>query len=304
MTKRLITIISCLIISGVINAQDELEELLNSSTEEKKSEYTIATFKTTRIINAHSIETVKKKSLDFRITHRFGDIGGVGGGVHTLYGFDNVTDVRIAFEYGITDFLTVGLGRNKGAAIIRELLDGYVKYRLLKQTVDNNMPLSVTLLGSTAFTYMRRSVDSTSEAYLPQFAHRFSYVTQAIIGKKFHNRVSLQIMPTYIHRNYVSFGDENNNFAFGIGGRVKLTQSFGIIADYFYIFSQFRQDNSDIYYNPLSVGFEIETGGHVFHVNFTNSQGIIENQFLPYTNSSWTKGGFRFGFTISRVFVL
>jgi len=301
MVTRLI-IAFCFTIPGIINAQDELEELLNNSTEEEKSIPTIATFKTTRIINAHSIETVKKKSLDFRITHRFGDIGGVGGGVHTLYGFDNVSDVRIAFEYGITNFLTVGLGRSKGAAIIRELIDIHIKYRLLKQTVDNNIPVSVTLLGSTAFTYMQRSVDSTSEAYLPQFIHRFSYVTQAIIGRKFHDRLSFQIMPTYMHRNYVPFGDESDNFALGIAGRIKLTRSFGIIADYFYVFSPLRQQNSDVYSNPLSIGIEIETGGHVFHVNFTNSKGIIENQFLPYTTSSWTEGGFRFGFTISRVF--
>jgi len=288
----------------ITNAQDELEDLLNSSAEEKKSEHTIATFKTTRIINAHSIETVKKKSLDIRITHRFGDIGGIGGGVHTLYGFDNATDVRIAFEYGITDYLTVGLGRSKGAAIIRELIDGHIKYRLLRQTVNDKIPLSITLLESTALTYMQSSVDTFSEAYFSQFAHRFSYVTQVIIGRKFHDRFSLQIMPTYIYRNYVERLDENGIFALGLAGRAKLTKSFGIIADYFYVFSQFRQNKPDEYYNPLSVGFEIETGGHVFHVNFTNSKGIIENQFLPYTTSSWTKGGFRFGFTISRVFVL
>src|SRR6478735_8937952 len=134
-------IVLCLI-AGKSVAQTDLDSFLV----EEKPAYVIASFKATRIVNAHSIETVRKGILDFRITHHFGDVGGNYGGVHTLYGFDNASDIRFGFEYGITDRLTAGFGRSK----VAENLDFFLKYRLLRQTLDNRMPVSVTVFADMA----------------------------------------------------------------------------------------------------------------------------------------------------------
>lgn len=273
-------------------AQDDLLDMLDSG--ETKSEKVFATFKTTRIVNGHSIETVKKNGLDFRVTHHFGDVAGEAGGIHTFFGMDQAADIRIAFEYGITERLTAGIGRSK----INEMIDGYLKYSLLQQTADNKVPISSTLFINSAITPQR----NVNKEY-DNPAHRLSYTYQVIIARKFNQSFSFQISPTFLHRNYVFVNeDENDLFSIGVGGRLKLTKRFAILADYFYTFSNYRQVNKDIYFAPLGLGIEIETGGHVFHMFFTNNAGIIENAFIPNTTSSWGKGEFKFGFNISRTF--
>jgi hypothetical protein len=273
-------------------AQDELLDILDNA--ENKQSKVFATFKTTRIVNAHSIETVKKKGLDFRVTHHFGDVFGEGGGAHTLFGIDQAADIRIAFEYGVTDKLTAGIGRSK----VGEMIDGYLKYNVLHQTSDNKIPVSATLFANSALTPQKAG----NEEYINP-AHRFSYTFQVLLARKINQRLSLQLIPSFLHRNYVfNAKDENDLFSIGIGGRLKLTKRFAILADYFYTFSEFRRKNKDIYFAPLGLGIEIETGGHVFHMFFTNNAGIIENSYIPNTTSSWREGEFKFGFNISRTF--
>ena len=234
--------------------------------------------------------------MDFRITHHFGDVSGQGGGAHTLYGFDQASDIRLAFEYGINDRLTTGVGRSK----IGEMVDGYLKYRLLQQTTDDKMPVSVTLFTNMAITPQKKIGNEYDI-----FAHRLSYTYQALIARKISSKLSLQITPTFSHRNYLfNARDENDLFSLAVGGRMKLTRSFALLADYFYTFSNFRSTNKQTYFLPLGVGVEIETGGHVFHLFFTNNAAILENSFLPNTTSSWRKGEFKFGFNISRTFGL
>lgn len=254
----------------------------------------IATFKATRIVNAQSIETVKKGILDFRITHHFGDVAGTGGGVHTLYGFDNASDIRFGFEYGITDRLTAGFGRSK----IAENLDLFIKYRLLQQTADNKMPVSITIFANTAITPQINKV-----AYA-EFVNRFSYVYELLIARKFNERFSLQLMPLFLHRNYIDNPADNNDvFSLGVGGRFKITKRFAILADYYYTFSNYLT-TENAFYAPLGIGVEIETGGHVFQMFLTNNTAIIENAYIANTRSSWSKGEFRLGFTISRDFAI
>lgn len=280
---------------SLAEAQEDLLAQLESA-EPKISEKVFATFKTTRIVNGHSIETVKKNSLDFRITHHFGDVSGQGGGIHTLYGFDQASDIRIAFEYGISDRLTAGVGRSK----IGEMLDGYLKYRLLQQTSDNKMPVSVTLFTNAAITPQKKIGNEYDV-----FAHRISYAYQALIARKISSKLSLQIAPTFIHRNYLfNPKDESDLVSVGVGGRIRLTRSLALLADYFYTFSTFRNINKQTYFLPLGLGVEIETGGHVFHMFFTNNAAILENSFIANTTSSWTQGEFKFGFNISRTFSL
>ncbi|MBT6439781.1 MAG: hypothetical protein HOK72_08725 [Flavobacteriales bacterium] len=282
-------------------AQDDLMDMLEAeATEELGNEKVQATFKTQRIINLHSNETVKKKTLDFRVTHRFGSVGLYKA--HDLFGMDNVNDIRISFDYGITDYLQIGIARSKR----QELIDGSFKFRPFTQTTNNKVPVSLVLLGQIGFT-PQRDPDSL---YL-KTAHRFNYTYQLIIARKFGTRISVEIAPTLTHRNIIrryvnpdnGAEEQNTMFALGAGGRFKITQRTAVLIDYFYIFSKYRQNNSTTpFYNPLGIGIEIETGGHVFHLVATNAAGIVAGNYLPYNNESWRGLGIKAGFNISRVF--
>lgn len=310
--KRTFVAVAIITTSFSAFSQDDMLSLLDSTGGKKVHEKVIATFKDAKMINAQTIETVKAKTFVFNISHLFGNIGvQSNGGGHTLYGLDNVSDIRFAFDFGITDNLTIGVGRSKQS----ELLDGFFKYRILSQTTDNHIPFSLALYSDMSYNPQLATQFYSGAVTGPDFKqndlHRFSYCTQLILARKFGWRLSVELLPTYQHRNYVLAsinpdnlkGESNDLMSIGGGFRLKLTKRFAIIADYFYTFSDYRTNNSATpFYNPLAIGFEIETGGHVFHLNFTNASGIMENNFLPRTNDSWLKGGFKFGFNISRVF--
>lgn len=297
-------------------AQDDLLKMLDTlNGGSKEKDKVTATFKTLKVISLQTTQTVGAGELDFRITHRFGNVGAESnGGVHTLYGWDAISDVRISFDYGITSKLQVGIGRSKRD----ENIDGSLKWRFLEQTLDNKVPLSICAYGLASLTPMQESqfysgADSAWVNDSSKFAHRMVYTSQLVIARKFANWLSVIVAPTFTHRNYVlanvnpSNGavDENNLFSVGAGLRLKVSRSVSILADYFYVVSDFRKDNPAMpHYNPLALGIEIETGGHVFHLNLTNASGIIENYFIPNTTDSWAKGGFKFGFNISRVFTI
>ncbi len=310
--KRLNVTVAFVTLSFGIFAQDDMLGLLDSIGGKKTHEKVMATFKGSKIINAQSTETVKANTYDFSITHRFGNMGTASnGGGHTLYGLDGVTDVRFGFDFGITNDLTIGIGRSKQ----RELVDGFVKYRMLTQTLDNHIPISLAIYADMGYTpqlanqfYSGMAADST---FKQNDIHRFSYTTQLLIARKFGWRFSMQLIPTYQHRNFILATINSDNgkvetndlMSMGIGFRFKFTKRFAFIADYFYTFSDYRKNNPvNPFYNPLAVGFEVETGGHVFHLNFTNASGIVENNFIPYTTDNWLKGGYKFGFNVSRVF--
>lgn len=310
-SKRIVAICTFSILTIPIMAQDDMLTLLDSVGNKYKSERTIATFKGSKIINVQTTETVKKGTMDFNVTHNFGNIGAESnGGVHTLYGLDNIADVRIGFDFGITKDLTMGVGRSKQ----KEMIDGRIKYRIISQTTNNHIPFSLAFYGDMGYTPQPASVFySGGEVDKQNDLHRFSYVGQVILARKFGWRFSMELLPTFQHRNYVvaninpnNRAEENNDlFSLGIGMRFKLTNRFALIADYYYIFSEYRHNNTaSPFYAPLGLGVEIDTGGHIFHITFTNSAGVIENNYLPNTTDNWLKGGFKFGFNISRVFNL
>ena len=267
----------------------------------------IETFGSTRIINGHSVETLGKGVFEFRIEHRFGDIAGGGGGVQTLYGFDNSTDIRFGFEYGITDKFMIGCGRSKGTASLgvngspySSLLDGFVKYRLLHQN-ESGCPISLSLLGTTSYTYMKAISDPTSVSSFPKDVYRFAYSSQLNIARKFGKRISLSLMPTLVYRNYVASNDINALFSMGGSIRYAVNSKVGIIIEYYQNMhgTDVRQTNI----NSLGVAVEWITFGHNFTVNLTNSTGFGETQFIPYTFQDWSKGQFRLGFCIGRKYM-
>ena len=258
------------------------------------------TFAGTRVINNHSSEMLPKQSLEFIVAHKFGDIAGGNGGLQNFFGFDNLADVRIAFEYGIIDNLDIGLGRCKGVGTRTQLLDGFLKYSILQQK-DTGMPISLTYVSSVVLPYARATTDSTSVNSYPSFMNRFMFTNQLLVTKKIGERFSVQLNGGYNHRNYVDFNDVNGLFFAGASGRYRFTKTLGVLFEYNHIFGrQTAIDSKD----PLSFGFEILTGGHTFALHFSNGRGLNENVFLPGTSSNWLDGEFRFGFSINRRFKL
>jgi hypothetical protein len=268
----------------------ELESILEQEAE--KTTFDVpATFKGTRIANGQSVETRKKGVLEFLITHRFGRIN---SGFYNLFGLDEA-NIRLALEYAITDNLTMALGRSS----FEKTYDGYVKYRLLHQkTGEKTFPISLTLFGS-ATEITLKDYDPDME---PSFADRLTYTSQIFIARKFSHGFSLQLSPTYIHFNTVPTSDDPNDiFALGIGGRIKVSNRVAINGEYYYNFNKFKSFDT---YNSIAIGVEIETGGHVFQLVFTNSRPMIEKGFITETTGDFFDGDIHFGFNISRAFHL
>ncbi|WON95154.1 DUF5777 family beta-barrel protein [Sphingobacterium sp. UGAL515B_05] len=303
--RKTLFILLCFI-STTLLAQEDLDKLIHIDGD--KNEKVTATFKSGNLINLKTTETIHRHEMDFRVDHRFGDIAGSAGGGKNFFGLDNSTDIRIGFDYGLLDNLNIGIARAKGATEVRQLFEGNVKYRFIEQTVDNNVPVSVAFFGSTTLSAMEASPDKSSAASFEDFNDRLSYVTQLIIARKFSSNLSLVVVPTYLHRNYTAYNDQNDVFALGIGGRAKVSNRIALVADYTLPFrkSANKKYHEDVsgqhYYNALGVGLEMDTGGHIFHLNFTNATALQESQFISETNSSWGKGQFRWGFSIARRF--
>lgn len=286
-----------LIVATHVKAQDadSLIKALDTATGPAPVD---AVFKATRVVLSHSTETQKKHDLDLRIRHHFGDIGGRFGSAHTLYGLDAASDLFIGLDYGITDDFTIAVGRSKQD----ETFNFSGKYKLLKQQIGGGTPVNFTLLAQMGWV----AREPFNESEFARYSDRFSYFFQGLISRKLSSRLSLQVMPGYLLRQYGSAqGDPDNLFVLGFAGRMKLTKRLSFVADYTLVNDLSRPaDLTEAYYNPLGVGLEIETGGHIFSLNFMNSEYILENNFISNTKKSWNKGGVRFGFTISRNFSL
>jgi len=240
--------------------------------------------------------------------HRFGNMGSSGGGFPTLYGFDVASDIYFSFEYGLTNNLEIGLGRSEQ----QQLIDVMAKYRLLTQTASG-MPISLAFYEDAGVTPEASSILYADAASPSQhFADRLFYFSQLLLDRRFGNRISAELSVGYSYRNYVLAAVNPNNGStdqngipfVGAGGRIMLTKHASIVFDYFYVISPFRTNNNPSYSNALSVGYEIETGGHVFEINLSNASSINENNIIPYTTDSWSTGAFKLGFSISRAFNL
>ncbi len=269
-------------------SQDDLLDLLG---EEETTDYATAAFKTNRVINLHSLESTSAGVLDIKISHRFGMLN---RGAYDLFGLDNAT-IRIGGDYGITNRLTVGFGRSS----YEKTLDGFVKYKFLRQSAGKRvMPITAALFASTAVQGLRWA-NPDRENY---FSSRLTYTYQLIFGRKFSDNFSLQFSPTVVHRNLVKFSIEANDvYAAAVATRIKLTKRIAINAEYVYLLPDQLVPG---YRNSLSIGFDIETGGHVFQLHFTNSTSMIEKGFVTETSGDWLDGGIHFGFNVSRVFTV
>lgn len=281
-------------------AQDDLLGELEKDT--KGTDYTFATFKGTRLVNGHTIETKHAGSLEFIFQHRF---GAVNGGLYEMFGLDEAY-VRLGLDYGITDKLSVSIGRNS----VDKTMDGFVKYRLLQQSKgEKNFPFSVTILEGIAYKLSPKENEEVS----PDFENvdRLAYTSQLLIARKFNTNLSLQLMPTYVHINSVDQTvTQNDQVALGIGGRLKVAKSVALTCEYYYNFNlgdyypTGSVGETESYHNSIGFGIDIETGGHVFQLVMTNGYGLTERAFITETKDDFFGGDIHLGFNVTRTFQL
>lgn len=299
--KKITALSIALLVCTLLHAQTDstdISSLLDAelkNEDKDKKEFVTATFKTTRLINGHSTENTARRVLDIKISHRF---GALNSGSLNLFGLDNAT-MRMGGDYGITDNFMVGLGRST----FEKTYDAFFKWRILRQSKGKrSMPITLSYVPTIALktdTVGDGAKGITNQNY---FSSKLYYTHQLIIGRKFSENFSLQLMPTFVHRNIVpNSSDPNDILALGIGGRQKLTKRLSFNFEYFYLLPEYKLPDTE---SCLSLGFDIETGGHVFQLHFTNSRGMNERTFISETTGKWGKGDILFGFNISRVFTI
>lgn len=290
-----------------VKGQDTTDIMSRLEKDPKKTEYTIATFKSTRVITGHSVENIGKGVLDVRILHRFAPLN---RGSYDLFGFD-IASMRMGFDYGITNNIMVGVGRSTW----QKTYDAFVKVRILRQSTGaRNMPITLSYIPTVAVRTEKLRLDTLGERILPGLGDRTSFTQQLIIGRKFSKSFSMQLMPTFIFGqnrvdsinkytldkdNIIKGPHRDNIFALGVAGRLKISKRVSLNAEYYYQFVDHKPKSN---YNSVAFGVDIETGGHVFQVHLTNSNGMSEKLLIADTDDKWKFGYLRLGFNISRVF--
>ncbi len=293
-------LLSLILVSSHCWAQD-LEDIVDSDTE-KKDELVSSAYKSDRIINSINNEFIHERELDFKIDHHFGDMGGSFGGSESFWGLDNAADIKIGFIYGINEKWNIGLSRFKGFGIQRQLLEASVKTALLRQSTEK-IPLSLSFYGSIVAATNRSSSNPIAANNYESFSDRLSIALQLVLTRRFSSRLSMTVLPSFVRNNTWTNQESLNSYGIGFAGRYKLAKRWGLLWDYYWVQTSSATQNSLIR-NPLGLGVEIETGGHVFHLCFVNNRPLAETQFIPNTQASWTEGEVRWGFRISRIFNL
>jgi long-subunit fatty acid transport protein len=275
-------------VAGAFAQDSSLLKLLNDSIDVQGNHFPVTgTFKATQLVNLPTTESPARKNLQFLIMHRFGKLN---DGAYALFGLDNA-EIRFGLDYGITDRLSVGVGRSS----YDKTFDGSLKYKVLQQSTSG-MPVSLSAYGLVTHFTQRYS----DKPYL-NARFRTSYTTQLLLARKFNSNLSLLLAPAFTHINLVPTPqDKNDIFTVSAGGRYKITRRMAITAEYNYLFN--NQVVSGNVSRSLSFGWDIETGGHVFQLVFSNSRGMIGPYYLAKNTGTWGNGDIYFGFNISRNF--
>lgn len=269
----------------IVFSQDDLLEEIDSDS--LGIQYATAAFKGLKIVNFESTKLVAKEELSLIVSHRFGSIE---NGIDTFFGLDNAV-TRLNFVYGITDAINIGISRSS----LLKVYDLTAKYRLIRQQ-KNGSPF--TIVGFNAIL-INTALEKDNFPLL-EFKHRLGYTMQFLISRKIDQDFSIELAPTFFHDNYVIIGEQDNSqFVLGFGGRYKLGKRWSINADYGL---HLNRANNSPFKNPLSIGFDLETGGHVFQMHFSNAQAMNTNGFLGQGNGDWSSGNIFFGFNLSRRF--
>lgn len=285
---RIFLISLCLINSLVLYSQT------SGITKDKNSEktiYTEETFKSSRVILGQSVENPPNGALVILISHHF---GALNTGFYNFFGLDQAS-TRLGLEYGINNFIAVGIGRST----YQKTFDGYLKFRILSQSKGKRaIPLSISVFGNMAINTLKLSDPNQKD----NFDARLSYCTELILARKFGNIFSLQIAPTWVHKNLVATPDDHNDlFSIGTGISFRVSDVVSLNAEYHYLFPGQHLNNTT---NSFSISCDIKTGQHVFQLFLTNSQGNFEQAFITETTGKWTNGDIYFGFNIHRLFTV
>lgn len=293
-----LVLLSCSVLK--LYAQDDLMKMLDDENKKmKKRDYATAIFKTSRLINGHSIENAAPGVLDVKISHRFGM---VNKGSYEFFGLDQAT-MRMGIDYGISKRLMIGVGRST----YQKQYDAFYKFKILRQSKGGRWPSPVSV--SAVSTVMLKTLKWEDPKRQNYYTSRISYAHQLIIARKFSEGLSLQLMPSFVHYNLARLEIEPNDiFALGAGGRIKLTKRLSFNVEFYHVLPISLVAGQDYRIagtrNSLAVGFDIETGGHVFQLHFTNSTGMTEKTFITETTGDFFKGDIHFGFNLSRVFTI
>ena len=282
-------LVGFLLISNSLFSQDSLEDILGSTSSSAKPIST--TFSSTRIVNSHSVEMIPKGVGEFRISHRFGTIE---EGFYDIFGLDQAK-IRLGYDYGITDKIMVGFGRNSH----KKVYDIFGRFSFLNQTIDNSTPITLQYLFASSMKTLRYGKK------IP-FMQRFAQINQVLIAKKINN-LSLQIMPSLMIHEYEGY-DKKLFSGVGAAARYLVGKRVAINVEYFarlrhnengsQEFNRIFNEN----YNSLGLGIDIEAGGHVFQFHFSNTNTMNEQAFMFETDKTWEKGEICFGFNILREF--
>jgi hypothetical protein len=293
--KKIVLLLLLLPLIGL--AQDDLLEELEGTVIEDNT--VDAAFKGLKVVNFESTKLAHKKDFYFVVSHRFGS---VKNGIDDFFGLDDAV-TQLKFIYGINEWLNVGIARSS----LQKTYGAHLKYRIIQQQNDG-FPFTVV-----GYNLMTINTALNADLYTNfEFSDRITYTSQALISRKVSKNLSLLLAPTYIHENLatrsvmvlpddstLNFDEENDQFAVGVGGRLKLTTRWSINMDYGIHLNRNKNSN---FRNPFSVGVDLETGGHVFQMHFTNAQAMFEDGFIVRGAGDWSDGDFYFGFNLSRVF--
>lgn len=289
--------------------------LLTAAAQENATKKTegkpVRIFNSGKTINARTPEVTGKGKMDFNVSHNFGDLAGSNGGIKRFFGLDNAADIRIGFHIGIGKHTDLVIARDKGASLVQQIYEIGIKQQLMQQMEnDPSRPMSIAVYVNNAISAVKKSNFPNQDNSFDNLGDRTSNVLQLILAKRFGN-VSVQLNPTYLTRGHAISYDQKSLFAFGAALKLPLVANrLNLVVDYFKVFrnqaskDSFAVNNNIKFFNPLGIGFEVLTSGHIFRLNFTNATEILENRFIPRTVTSWGKGQFRWGFTISRTFTL
>lgn len=280
--NRFFVLTACLLGITFSYAQDDLLSELDST--QVSDSYATAAFKGLQIVTLQTTKMPAKKEVYFVVSHRFGT---VKDGFSEFFGLDQAT-TKIGGVYGITDWLSVSASRHT----LLKVYEAGLKYRVARQSAD--FPVDIVGYNTVDINSLFKKEDYPKI----EFSDRLTYITQVLISRKVSEKLSLQLVPSYIHKNLHNPALENDNqFSIGAGGRMKLTKRLSVNVEYMHNF-----DKPDFYTNPLSVGLDLETGGHIFQLLFTNSQAMTESGYVTNAAGDWGKGDFFFGFNLYRVF--
>jgi hypothetical protein len=286
--KKIISLFIILFGYITLSAQDNLLDELDEITE-NESTFQLPAFKAMKIGNLQSTKVADKGELYLYVSHRFGTLQ---DGFETFFGLDNA-NTKIQLVYGFWEGWQMGIARES----LRQTYSTHIKIRLAKQSDKN--PVNLVVYGTANID---TQIDKNQLPTLV-FGDRMSYAAQLLVSRRFTEKFSFLLAPSYIRQNLQNLnlvGQANyNQFALGMGGRMKMSKRMSLNVDYAYNFN--RASNS-LFNNPFTVGVDIETGGHVFQLLFSNAQSTNEPGFLSNAEGNWSEGNVFFGFNIVRVF--